>query len=178
MKFTLDFNLDAGDSTPDSASFLAALDKHRGAISDISALEGRITVVLDGKDLCGDYSDPIVRLIDQWLRKLPWIIGGDTETVALRNSEHCFAFVPASESVELSYFQGSETEIEEYVLDPVTIRLDTFVSETIRLGDRLVEIIKRFDAGLLDRHEDCKDLQTSLSEAKRAWREHQLHQRR
>lgn len=178
MKFALDFNLDAGDSTLDSASFLREIDSHRSEQSDISLFEGRIVVRFDGKDVCGEYSDPIVRLVDQWLRKLPWIIGGDTETVALRNSEHVFAFVPAGESVELSYFLGSETEIEDYIVDPTTIKLDAFVNESVRLADRLLEIIRKIDGTLPETHEDCKDLVTSLAEARRAWREHQLHLRR
>lgn len=178
MKFALEFTLDAGDESLDSASFLKEIDTHRGGVSDVSGLEGRILVRFDGKDVCGEYSDPIVRLTDQWLRKLPWIIGGDTETVALRNTEQCFAFVPAGESVEVSYFLGSETEIEEYVVDPTTVRLEAFVNETIKIGDRLVEIVRSLDAGLLESNEDVKDLQTSLAEAKRSWREHQLHLRR
>lgn len=178
MKFTLDFSVDAGDESVDSASFLKEIDSHRSELSDVSAIEGRIVIRFDGKDACGEYSDPIVRLIDQWLRKLPWIIGGDTETVALRNSESCFAFVPAGESVELSYFNGSETEIEDYIFEPTTVRLEGFVNQSIAAGDRLVETIKAIDASLLQGSEDIKDLQTSLGEAKRAWREHQLHNRR
>ena len=178
MKFALEFTLDTDGNMVDSASFLKNVDSHRGQSDAISQLEGRLIVRLDGADVCGEYSDPIVRLIDQWLRKLPWIIGGDTETVALRNSERCFAFVPAGESVEFSYFQGSETEVEEYVVEPSTMRLEVFVNETIRVGDRLVEIIRALDAKLPDNNEDCRDLMTSLGEAKRAWRDYQLHARR
>jgi hypothetical protein len=178
MKFSLDFDLDTADTSVDSATFLKKIDSYRDQLSEITDLEGRVIVRIDGKDVCGEYSDPIVRLVDQWLRKLPWIIGGDTETLALRNSEHCFAFVPAAESVEVSYFLGSEMEIEEYIVDPVTIRLDGFVTESLAMGDRLIGILKAGDAKLLDSSEDCKDLQTSLNEAKRSWREYQLHQRR
>lgn len=178
MKFTLDFSVDAADRSVNSASFLKEIDSHRSELSDVSTVEGRIVIRLNGNDVCGEYSDPIVRLLDQWLRKLPWIIGGDTETVALRNSEACFAFVPAGESVELSYFQGSESEIEEYIVEPTTVRLEAFVTESIGAGDRLIQLVRAIDAGLLTSSEDCKDLQTSLAEAKRAWREHQLHNRR
>jgi hypothetical protein len=178
MKFTLDFSVDAGNESVDSASFLKKIDSYRSEFSEIAAVEGRIVIRIDGKDVCGEYSDPILRLIDQWLRKLPWIIGGDTETVALRNSEACFAFVPAGESVELSYFQGSETEIEDYIVEPTTVRLEGFVNESIAAGDRLVQVIHAMDAKLFESSEDCKDLMTSLSEAKRCWKEHQLHNRR
>lgn len=178
MKFSLEISLDAGDSTIDSASFLKDIVRYRSGVADISKLEGRVILLLEGKDVCGEYSDPVLRLTDQWLRKLPWIIGGDTETVALRNSEHCFAFVPAGESVELSYFLGSETEIEDYIVDPSTVRLEAFVNESIRLGERMLEIVRAVDATLLESNEDCRDCTTSLGEAKRAWRDYLLHQRR
>ena len=178
MKFKLDFSLDVADGSVPAADVLTKLDSIRPQLSDISATLGRIRILVDGDDVCGEYADPLVRLVDQWLRKLPWIIGGDTETVALRNSENCFAFVPASESVEFSYFLGSETEIEEYVVEPTTVRLDLFVAESLRLGDSLEATLRGLNEAWVTDNEDCRDLATSLSEAKRVWREYQLHQRR
>ncbi len=178
MKFSLDFTLDAAGEAVPAAHLLANLDSLRAELQDISTAQGRVRILVDGDDLCGEYADPLVRLVDQWLRKLPWIIGGDTETVALRNSEHCFAFVPASESVEFSYFLGSETEIEDYIVEPTTVRLDAFVTEAVAMGEALMGVIRALDPGLVEANEDCRDLNTSLTEAKRVWREYQLHQRR
>lgn len=178
MKFSLDFRIDSDGTNVDSASLESNLGKLRDTLSNVSSLEGTLVVRLDGKEVCGDYSDPIVRLADQWIRKLPWIIGGDTETVALRNSEHCFALVPEGESVEFSYYQGSETEIEEYIVDPVNIRLESFVTESIRVGERLIEMVRLVDDELLESNEDARDLLMSVTEAKRVWKEHLLRQRR
>ena len=50
---------------------LKDIDSHRASLSDITSLEGRIVVRIDGEDVCGEFSDPVVRLADQWLRKLP-----------------------------------------------------------------------------------------------------------
>jgi hypothetical protein len=98
--------------------------------------------------------------------------------VALRNSEQCFAFVPAGESVEISFFTGSETEIEDYILEPTTVRLEAFVTESLKAADTLVALVRGLDATLLHSNEDCKDLMTSLSEAQKAWHDYQLHARR
>lgn len=176
MKFALDFDIDVGDQVLDSAAFLA--QAATPSLPDFGDVTGRIAVHVDGGDVCGGYSDPLVRLVDQWLRKLPWIIGGDTETVALRNAERCFAFVPAAESVEISFFDGTEVEVEEYVLEPCTVRMETLVSESIALAERLIAALARVDAAAAAAQEDCRDLGVSLAEAKRVWHEHQLHLRR
>ena len=178
MKLTLDLALDVGDTTLDVATVLQSLDTHREALLPLDAIEGRIVLQIDGQETALPYSDPLVRLMDLWLRKLPWIVGGDTETVALRNSEQCFAFVPAGASVELSFFTGTEAEVEDYLLEPTVVRQDIFVAEVLRLGERLVELLTAIDAAALSSNEACRDLQTSLGEAKAAWHDHQLHQRR
>lgn len=178
MKFTLDAHLDSGDGTVEATAFLARVDALRDQVSDISLHEGRLVLGFDGDEALKEFSDPIVRLMDGWLRKLPWIIGGDTETVALRNSEQCFAFVPAGESVEVSFFTGSETEIEDYILEPTTVRLDAFVNESIQVGERMVALIGALDPKLITDNEDCKDLLLSLTEAQKAWHDYQLHARR
>ena len=178
MKFTLDVHLDADDSTLGAAAYIARVAELRPQVKDVSSHEGRLVLGFDGAEACREYSDPIVRLMDGWLRKLPWIIGGDTETVALRNSEQCFAFVPAGDSVEVSFFTGSETEIEDYILEPTTVRLEAFVIETLAAADSLNALIAALDPKLSTDNEDCRDLQVSLAEAKRVWHDHQLHARR
>ncbi len=162
----------------DSSVLLGDVAAYRSQCADLTALEGSVVVSIDGKDVCGEYTDPLVRLCDQWLRKLPWIIGGDTETVALRNTETVFAFVPEGDSVEMSYFTGSENEIEEYIVEPQNIRLDAFVTESIRMAERLVEFLTAADAQAFASSEDTQDLQNSLAEARRSWKDYQLKQRR
>ena len=178
MKFSIDFRIDVDGELLDASSLESSTGKHRLTLVDTGALEGAVVIRVDDEEVCGDYADPIVRLIDQWIRKLPWIIGGDTETVALRNSEHCFAFIPEGESVEVSYFQGSEAEIEEYVLEPINVRKDIFVTESIAAGERLLEIFRQADPELLESNEDVRDLNTTVTEARRVWKEHLLRQRR
>ncbi len=178
MKLTLDLAVDVGEVSLDIATLLQSVPDHREALADPDALEGRIVIQLDDQE-CGKVtSDPLIRLLDLWLRKLPWVLGGDTETVALRNSEQCFAFVPAGASVELSFFTGTEAEVEEYLIEPTVLRLDAFVVEVLGLGERLLELLAALNPKWTSDSEPVRDLQTSFGEAKAAWHDHQLHPRR
>lgn len=178
MKFSLDLRLRVGDAVLSDSAVAAQLDKHRDGLSKPSELEGALVCTLDGTEYCADLIDPILRLSDQWIRKLPWILTGDTETVAYRNSEHCFAFVPVGDGVEFSIYVGSEGEVEEYILEPVTVRTDQFAQESIKVGERLLDLFKKVDAGLPEADDDVRELRGSLDESRKAWREYQHQKRR
>ncbi|MBN1959495.1 MAG: hypothetical protein JW841_00995 [Deltaproteobacteria bacterium] len=178
MKVALDFIIHIDDVAVDADTLLADIEKYKGAFSQASDIKGAVITIFDGETYNSDYSDPLLRLSSQWISKLPWVLGGDTETVALRNSEHCYAFMPAGDSVELSFFAGSENEVEEYVIEPSTIRLDAFANESIKLCERILDVIKALNSSLLEDDEDCRELITSLNEGRDAWRDHQLHTRR
>lgn len=179
MKFALDCMIEVGDTRLTPAALLESIDQYRDNLPDVSSLEGVLLLSLDGTETTGtDYSDPILRLTGGWLRKVPWVIAGDTETVALRNSEHCFAFVPAGNGVEISFFEGDEAEIEEYVIDPTTVRLEDFVEASIGFGKRMIALVEAIDPTLLESNEDCQDLKASLDQATEAWHDYQVHQRR
>ena len=178
MKVAIDYRIRVDDAVLDSTTLAADLAKYREVLAKAATIEGAIVVVLDGEPHCGDYFDPLFRLGAQWIRKVPWVLGGDTETVTFRDSAYCFGIVPAGDSIELSFFLGSETEVEEYVLDPATVRLDAFTKESLRLGERLIDLAKAVNPALLEDNEDCRDLVVSLDEARNAWRDYQLHNRR
>lgn len=177
MKFALDYQVDVGDATIDAAMLQSQLDQHRDTLSDVSQLYGAVRIILDGQVQDLDYADPLVRLADQWVRKIPWIISGDTETLALRDSEQCFAFMPTGDSVELSFYNGTESEVEDYVLEPTIVRAEVLVPEILRVGEEIVALVKSLDAGALESDEDCRDLATSVAEAQRAWKDHLRRQR-
>lgn len=179
MNFELDVKLRIDDEDFDVDSLKSAIDDHREHLKSPGSLEGAFALKVNGESLHEDLQyDPILRLAHLWLSKLPWVIGGDTETVALRDSEHCYAFVPAGESVELSFFSGTELEIEDNLFEPTNITFAEFAPKSIAAGDRLVELIKAVDDGLMESDEDCKDLQTSLVEAKKAWHDYEIHRNR
>ena len=147
-------------------------------LGDIRYVEGRIHASFDDKPIAAEYEEPILRLVNQWVRRLQWIIGGDTESIAFRNSEECYGFVPLGDTVELCLFEGSESEVERYIIEPQTVRLADFVQTSIEMGETMLAIVKASDASLLDSDEDCKELVSDLEEARRAWKDFELHGRR
>lgn len=177
MKFALDYRFRVGDDAVMLSSVVKAIDSYKDRLKEIAKLEGELVIVQNGTEQPSDYSDPAMRLVGGWIRKLPWIVGGDTETVALRNSEQCYAFVPTGDGVEISFFTGSEAEVEEYVFEPITVRLDLFANESLQLAERIVKMVRALAPQLLETDEDCRDLLASLDEARNAWRDYQLHRR-
>ena len=177
MKLSLDYKVQLEDQALSSADAMQKIDAIKEDLGDLEYLEGSLQLTLDGEAHCAEVVDPVMRLAYQWIRRLPWVISGDTETVAYRDSEHCFAFVPAGDSVELSFFTGSESEIDEYVLEPVTVRLDNFVETSLRMASKALEFALAIDPDATNNSETVKDLSLGLQEAQRAWKEHQKHQR-
>lgn len=178
MNIELDVEVFVGDEHVPIDKVLALMDQYRDPLQADSAFEGIIAVKLDGKRITEAQSDPLARLAGLWARKIPWVIGGDTETVALRNSEFCYAFVPAGESIEFSFFSGTESEVDQYVIEPTMIRLDHYVTQSLKIFEKLVQLIRQINPALFEKDEDCRDFLVSLEEAQNAWREHKLHQRR
>ena len=68
-------------------------------------------------------------------------------------------------------------EVEDYIFEPVTVRLETLVRASVEMGDALVGLIEKIDASLLESDEDCKDLKSDLEESKKAWHNYELHRR-
>ena len=176
MKFQLDYNVEVNDEPCASSQIQQKIEEHRDELVKIDDLYGEIVLSVMGSadQEPGTISEPVVRLLDRWLRKTQWVIGGDTETIACMNSEHCFAFVPAGESVEVSLFIGDEAEIEEYIIEPVTVRLEEFVTASLTVSDNFLAFVQSIDAELLQTSEGCKELVSILNDVKGAWREHQM----
>lgn len=177
MKLALDYTLRMGEQTLMGSAVQGNPQAHLSDLRELPKLTGDLVIQVNGKELRGDFSDPILLLAGGWLRKLPWILGGDTETVALRNSAHCFAFTPAGDAVEIAFYVGDEAEIEEYVIEPFNVRLADFATESIRWGEGLLKLIKAVDPGLVQSNEDCQDLAASLDVARNAWRDAQRQRR-
>ena len=177
MEFQLNLEFELDDQRFTVETLASDFESHQDKLADIVREEGRILVVTSAVKDSGDYSEPLIRLAGQWLRKLQWIIAGDSETIPFRNSEQCFAFMPAGGGVEISLFEGTELEVEDYIFEPVTVRLETLVRASVEMGDALVGLIEKIDASLLESDEDCKDLKSDLEESKKAWHNYELHRR-
>jgi hypothetical protein len=178
MKLKIDFRARSADSaqTISSAELLSSPAAHRDAIGDVGAMKGAI-ILQDEADAALDVYDPLLRLTERWVSKVSWVIGGDTETVAHRDSEHCFAFVPAGDGVEISFYVGTESEIEDYIIEPFTVGLEGYVTQSIALGDNVLSLVRSLDPDALDANEDCRDLKRNLDEAREAWKEYKRQRR-
>lgn len=175
LQLHLEFELDDQRFTVETLA--ENFESHQDQLTDIVREEGRILLKNEAIKDSGDYSEPLIRLVGQWLRKLQWIIAGDSETIPFRNSEQCFAFMPAGGGVEVSLFEGTELEVEEYIFEPVTVRLETLVASSLTMGDALIGLLEKIDASLLESDEDCRDLKADLEESKKAWHNYELHRR-
>ena len=178
MKITITYEFDLDDGTLSADELESNRDLHLAKLSDIVREEGRLVLLVNGEDVCGEYSDPLLRLVEQWLRKVTWVISGDTETLALRNSQQCFAFVPSGGAIELSFFDGTELEVDDYLFEPTNIRLEDLVSQSIAVGDNLLGVLNAVDSSLVETDDDCSDFRRNLDELRKTWRDHQVRQRR
>ena len=178
MKVSLELHFLNEDASVTSAEKLLNDNALLEDFDDIRYVEGRIQASFDDEKIEVDYEEPILRLVNQWVRRVPWIIGGDTESIAFRNTEECYGFVPLGDTVELSLFEGSESEVESYLIEPHTVRLADFVATSIKMGETMLKVVKAVDASLLESDEDCKELVSDLEEARRAWKEFEMHGRR
>jgi len=178
MKVSLELHFLNEDASVTSAEKLLNDNALLEDFDDIRYVEGRIQASFDDEKIEVDYEEPILRLVNQWVRRVPWIIGGDTESIAFRNTEECYGFVPLGDTVELSLFEGSESEVESYLIEPHTVRLADFVATSIEMGETMLKVVKAVDASLLESDEDCKELVSDLEEARRAWKEFEMHGRR
>jgi len=178
MKVSLELHFLDEDAPVQSAEKLLNEPALLEELGDIRYVEGRIQASFDDNPVAVEYEEPILRLVNQWVRRLQWIIGGDTESIAFRNSEECYGFVPLGDTVELCLFEGSESEVERYLIEPQTVRLADFVQTSIEMGEMMLAIVKASDASLLESDEDCKELVSDLEEARKAWKDFELHGRR
>jgi hypothetical protein len=178
MKVSLELHFLDEDASVKPAEKLLTEPALLEELGDIRYVEGRIHASFDDKPVAVEYEEPLLRLVNQWVRRLQWIIGGDTESIAFRNSEECYGFVPLGDTVELCLFEGSESEVERYIIEPQTVKLADFVQASIQMGETMLAIVKSSDESLLGSDEDCKELVSDLEEARRAWKDFELHGRR
>jgi len=178
MQFAISYKIEVNDEFIEPSDLVTNVEKWHDELGDMAYLEAQISLHMGDNVTVIEPTDPIIRLTESWLQKLPWILAGDTETIPMRNSAHCFAFIPAGTAVQLSFFEGDESEIEEYIVQPTNILLTEFAKGVIGLGQSVLETIKHIDEGLLVSHSDCKELSVALSEAEKSWHDYQVRGRR
>jgi hypothetical protein len=170
MKFTLEVFISHGDKTIALAELAKDQATCKAVFSKPEDIEGALVPYTNGKPAMDPFVDPLLSPLEQWVLKLPWCLGGDTETVFLKNSEHAFGFEPMSESLQLSFYVGQGNEVDEYILEPVPIMLDSFCDASIAAAKKLLAVIQDTAPEAMS-SSDVKTLQEATKEAERALRE-------
>ena len=177
MKFGLEIQVSVDDKAVPLAQLSNQQDVSQKLLAEPAQLEGCFMPFGNGKAVMPVYSDPLLPLVEQWLLKVPWLLGGDTEVVPLRNHLFSFLFETVSDVVDLSCFTGTRNEIEEYILEPFQVPVEQFCDVTISNAKQLVRWLEQTDPKIADRSPDFVTLKQALTEAERSLKEYRLQQR-
>ncbi len=163
------FSLEIQVKKDDEIVSLDAFQKEASA-ADLLEAEGFIVPFFNGEALLdvnnGEFeADPLIGLVNNWLQKMPWLIAGDEECVPLRNSPFCFGFEPVGNSVRLYFYEGTEGDVENLILEPVSVPLADFCQAALAIGKTIVDLTASSD----EEPEELSELSSILNEFKEAW---------
>jgi hypothetical protein len=174
MKFGLDIRIATEDKSVPLSDLSKNFELAKTLLANPERVEGALLPIVGGKAAMQEYSDPLVPLIEQWLLKLPWLLGGDTEIIPLKNSEHSFGFEPVSDVLDLSCYIGEKNEVDDYVLEPVQVPLENFCESSIGAAKQFIALIDKVDPAFADKVVDVKTLKEACIEAERALKNYRL----
>jgi hypothetical protein len=135
---------------------------------------GAVIVSRNGKEIVPRRPDPIFSLVTNFVRSVPFIIDGETETVVLAESENGFMFEPSGEDVMFSCFAGDAYEPDELLLQPTDIPLKKLGEQVLSMGERLRDLIKQIDPGVFERDDYSKSLIEFLEMGRDRFKHYQL----
>lgn len=154
---------------------LVSLDElmEQGVEFDLQEADGFIVPLKDGTPLYDVdagliEADPIISLVGTWMQKMPWLIGGDEETVTLRNSAAGFCFSPVASSVSFGLYEGDDVDLDSMIFDPVTISFTEFFPTAMAMGNQILEWA---DDNMAEEDEeaDLQELRDTMKDVKDAW---------
>lgn len=177
----VDFVVYLGDpdeeKTIPSAEAIQKADEHKGALSFSEGVYGAIVVTKAGKRIGELQPDPVIQLVTGFVRAVPFVLDGEPETSMLVESETGYMFEPSGDDILFSNFRGDAYEPDEYMIERETQPLDAFAEQSIAMGDRVVQLIKKIDPGHLE-HDYSKTLTEFLDMAKSKFRTFRLERER
>lgn len=180
----LDFVVYLGDPDEDaptvpSTQAVAKAEEYKGKLSFNEGVYGAIDIAKNGKSLGERLADPAITLVTKFIRAVPFVIDGEPETALLSESEYGFMFEPSGDDVLVSCFAGSDSvEPEEYLVEREAMTLDQFAEQSIGMGDRLVQLIKKCEPAVIDNDDYAKTMLTFLDMAKSKYRTLRLERER
>jgi hypothetical protein len=172
MRFGLEIQVSQKEGSISLAELAKNLEVAKTVLASPEQVEGALVPLVNDKAVLAPHVDPLFPLLEQWMLKLPWLLTGDTETVFLRNSEYTFGFEPVGDLLHLSFYVGAKNEVEEYVLEPVSVPLEVFCEISIQSSRLLLGIADKL--GSLKDQADVRTLRDATAEAEKALKNHRL----
>jgi len=169
--FGLDFSLYLGDPDDDaeqvaSAIVLSEFDSYKDRLPFDDGIYGCLTLEVAGVAVLEPIPDPIAKILISLVRVLPYVLEGEPETALMQESEHGFLLEPNGENVLFSVFSGSDAyEPDDYLVEAKSLPLLDFGEQLIKMGQRLVDIFKKYDGEARD-SEALEDLEQVLDVAR------------
>ena len=135
---------------------------------------GAITVSRSGKEIADQKPDPVLPLVTNFVRAVPYLIDGETETVLLSESANGFSFEPSGDDIFFSFFSGDAYEPDEYYVEQTAIPIAEFGEQVLAMGERLRDIIKVADPEFFERDEYSKTLVEFIDLGRKAFKTFKL----
>ncbi|MBK8013318.1 MAG: hypothetical protein IPK13_18430 [Deltaproteobacteria bacterium] len=135
---------------------------------------GAVTVSRAGKEIAERKPDPVLPLVTNFVRAVPYLIDGETETVLLSESANGFLFEPSGDDIFFSFFSGDAYEPEEYYIEHTSIPIAEFGEQVLAMGERLRDIIKVADPEFFERDEYSKTLVEFIDLGRKAFKTFKL----
>lgn len=168
---------DEGKTIPSAEAIQKAADEHKGVLSFSEGVYGAIAVTKAGKRIAELLPDPVIQLVTGFVRAVPFVLDGEPETSMLVESETGYMFEPSGDDILLSNFRGDAYEPDEYLIERETMPLDAFAEQSIAMGERVVQLIKKIDPKHMD-DDYTKTLTEFLDMAKSKFRTFRLERER
>jgi hypothetical protein len=164
---------DEGAEAVESKALLAGAEKHKAKL-DFPGAYGAITISEKGKEKLERKPDPILPLITKFVRTVPYLIDGETETILLTESETGFLLEPAKDDVLISCFVGDSVEPEEFLLEPVTVPLQALGEQILSMAERMRDVLKKVSPELFEGDGDGKSLEEFIDMSRTSFKTFKL----
>jgi len=164
---------DEGAEAVTSKALLAGVEKHKAKLQ-FPAAYGAIIFSDKGKEKLDRKPDPILPLVTKFVRTIPYLIDGESETILLSESENGFLLEPSSDDVIVSCFIGDGFEPEEFLLEPTTVALKDLGEQILSMAERLRDVVKKVSPELFEDDGEGKSLEEFIDMSRTSFKTFKL----
>ena len=133
---------DEGAECVESRAALEGVDAYADRLS-FPDVYGALIIKRGGQEVVERKPDPIFSLITNLVRAVPYVIEGESERCVLAESEHGLSIEPSGDDVFVAFFAGDPYEPDDYLLEQTLMPLADFAEQTLSMGERLRDLIKK-----------------------------------